>query len=557
MAVIQSQQTIGSLDPNRAYVILTTLIGAWLFWDSFVFQLVTYSPYADYWEHTALFTEWLRNFSNPMNPHVLNPDLSPRYMPWFLVLTWLGTVFGFDAITLMGISAVVSYALIVLGMQLFFREYFDDPWAPTVGFLVMFFAWGVSWNWSNLYQLRSFFYVAGYPSSFVFGLSLISFWLTLRVAHGQMAMLAGCISLLVLSALMFLCHPLTGVLGIFGCGLLVITESQISLQRRAWMCMALFLGSVLAELWPYFSVWEVVLGRSGGVEARWATGSEGFHPWERFRSDVWMHIFYQPKYLVSMLGLGWLCVGAWFYLLYKRRDAFILLGGLAMMVPYFAHLFVSVPLAHRFLLFGIFFFHMAGIQIVLDMLQAWLAAREQNAVSPRQQTIMSTLAAVFAFSIIFNVALLAADFTGKHLTPGLTVVDKFAKIPDGNTVVELYERLTLQVGPEDVVMAVPDVAWPLPTVRGKAVSAYHENPLLLDQFDRARIVSEFFTDGTTVARREEILAEYQVKFVLLKNAETEAPESFMSWLAGVSEPVASVGQYTMYRLFAGADAAAG
>jgi hypothetical protein len=551
------QQKVGSLEPNRAYVILTTLIGIWLFWDAFVFQLVTYSPYADYWEHTGLFTEWLRNFSNPMNPHVLDPDLSPRYMPWFYVLTWLGTVFGFDAITLMGISAVVSYALIVLGMDLFFRKYFNDAWAPTVGFLVMFFAWGVSWNWSNLYQLRSFFYIAGYPSSFVFGLSLISFWLTLRVIREEMALGAGCLALLLLAALMFLCHPLTGVLGIFGCGLLVVTESRVALQRRALILLALFLGSVLAELWPYFSVLEVVLGRSGGVEARWADGSDPFAPLARLRSGIWMHVFYNPKYLLSMLGLGWLCIGAWFYMLYKRRDAFILLGGIAMMVPYFAHLFISVPLAHRFLLFAIFFFHMAGIQIVLDIMQAWFAAREQKAVSGRQQNVVVALAAVFVFAVIMNVALLAADFTGKHLTPRFTVLDKFAKIPDGNSVVELYERLTMQVGPEDVVMAVPDVAWPLPTVRGKAVSAYHENPLLLDQFDRAEVVDEFFTEGTTGERREEILVEYQVKFVLLKNADTEAPESFMNWLNDVSEPVASVGEYTMYRLVSGPAASAG
>ena len=501
LAAIDPQQTIGSLEPHRAYVILTGLIGAWLFWDAFVFQLVTYSPYADYWEHTELFTEWLRNFSSPMNPHVLSADLSPRYMPWFFVLTWLGTVFGFDAVTLMGISAVVSYALIVIGMQLFFRQYFNDPWAPTIGFLVMFFAWGVSWNWSNLYQLRSFFYIAGFPSSFVFGLSLISFWLTLRIARQQIASGAGSLALLLLAALMFLCHPLTGVFGIFGCGLLVITESQVPMQQRAIMLAALFLGSVVAELWPYFSVWEVVLGRSGGVEARWATESEPFRPFERFRSDIWLHIFYQPKYLLSMLGLGWLCIGAWFYLLYKRRDAFILLGGIAMMVPYFAHMFISVPLAHRFLLFAIFFFHMAGIRVVLDLLRGWLMAREQSVVASGQQIMMSALAAIFAFAVIFNIALLAADFTGRHLTPTLAVIDKFAKIPDGNTVVELYDRLTKQVGPEDVVMAIPEVAWPLPTVRGKAVSAYHENPLLLDQFDRARVVAEFFTTETPVARR--------------------------------------------------------
>ena len=32
-----------------------------------------------------------------------------------------------------------------------------------------------------------------------------------------------------------------------------------------------------------------------------------------------------------------------------------------MLVPYFAHIFISVPLAHRFLLFAMFYFHIPNL----------------------------------------------------------------------------------------------------------------------------------------------------------------------------------------------------
>jgi len=529
--------------PERCYVVLAVVVGIWLTWDALIFQLVTYSPHADYWEHTALLTAWLRDLANPGNPHVLDDSLSPRYMPWFFVLTVIGQWFGLDSVQLMGISAVVSYVLIVIGIQLFFREYFQDRWAPTVAFLVLFLAWGVSWNWSNLYQLRSFFYVAGYPSSFVFGLSLISFWYTMRVLNGQVSLLKGAPVLLVLAALMFLCHPLTGVFGIFGCGLLAITVAADSLKTRAVVCVALLLGSFAVELWPYFSVWEVTLGSSGNDETSWAAADQ-MTAMERLRSGVWLHIFYRPWFLIIMLGFGWLCIAAWFYLLAERRDPFILLGGAAMMFPYFAHMLISVPLAHRFLLFAMFFFHMAGIRVLLDFMQSYFSANEESA--KRMQPIAVGLTALVAIAALFNVLLLAGDFTGKHLSPRLEVKDKFAQLPIDGTTVDLYKILLVGVGPEDVVIAPPEVAWPLPTVTGKAVSLYHENPMLTDQMQRAADVGTFFTMGTDAATREAILEQYDVSWVLIDGS--DVPQAFTDWVQSIGEQTAEVGTYRMYRL---------
>ncbi len=540
-----STDRIGFLSADAAYTILAVSIGFWLCWDALVFQLVTYSPYADYWEHTALLTEWLRNFSDPSNPHVLDDSLSPRYMPWFWLLTLVGGWFGLDSIQLMGISAVVSYALIVIGIKLFFSEYFRHSWAPAIAFMVLFFGWGVSWNWSNLYQLRSFFYVAGFPSSFVFGLSLIGFWLTLRVLRQQVGLLLGTAILTILAALMFLCHPLTGVFGISGCGLLAITQANVDLRQRIVLCLGLLIGSFAVELWPYFSTWEVVLGKSGNIESSWSIGAEASGPLAWFKSGLWMHIFYQPKLLLVMLGFCWLCVFAWLYLLFCRKDAFILLGGLAMLLPYFAHLFVSVPLAHRFLLFAIFYFHMAGIKLVLVLLDRWVEARNSGSVEPRLQLLAYSTAGVFGVAILFNVLLLASDFTGKHLNPQLRVVDKFAALPNDENVVDLYRRLTPGVGPKDVVIAPLGLAWPLPTVTGKAVAAYHQNPLLSDQFERLGVVAEFFALDTDSQRRYEIIETYKVNYMLLKVS--DVPESFLGWTVVVAEPIAVVGDYTMYR----------
>jgi len=533
----QEQSTASLFKPEQLYWLLAGVFGVWLVWDALVFQLVTYSPHADYWEHTALLTEWLRGLAEPTNPHVLSDIGSSRYMPFFYVLTWFGMVTGLDSVQLMGVAAVINYGLIVIGIQLFFRDYMQNRYAPAIAFCVLFFAWGVSWNWSNLYQLRSFFYIAGYPSSFVFGLSLISFWLTLRVLREETNIVTGGLVLLFLAALMFVSHPLTGVFGIAGCGLLALVATQSNVKVRGVVMAAMLFGALLAELWPYFSVWEVVLGRSGTDETSWAKEDGGVL--ERIRSGVWKHIFYNPMLLLVIMGAGWLAVGAWLYLLAKRREPFILLGGLAMLVPYFAHIFISVPLAHRFLLFAIFFFHMAGVRVLID----WLDA---DAKSGRGLARLSVIAGLSVLGV-FNVALLGGDFVGQHFTPKrLNFVDKFAVIPEGGTVVELYAELTEGVGPYDVVLTDGATGWPLPTVTGKVVSLYHENPMLTDQFPRARDVDAFFADGQDAAVRSEILNKYRVSFVLVRTE--KVTEELLVWLGSIGEVTAERGDYRMYRL---------
>ena len=94
----RESSSVDALRANTLFVILTFLFGAWLAWDAAFFRLVTFAPWADYWEHAAVLNEWLRNFDGPSNPHVADPSLSSRYMPFFWALTYLGLMFGFDAV---------------------------------------------------------------------------------------------------------------------------------------------------------------------------------------------------------------------------------------------------------------------------------------------------------------------------------------------------------------------------------------------------------------------------------------------------------------------------
>ncbi len=218
---------------RAAFLVVASAIGIWLTWYALSYRLVPSALWADYWESSAALTEWMRNLTDPGNPHLAGGDSSSRYIPTFLAFAALGKLFGWSALELMSISSIINYLVIATGIYLFSKAYFRNAWAPLITFVVLFTAWGVPWVWSNLYHLRSFFLVSAYPSSFVFGLSLIAFWYSLRFLRCQTGRLSGVVVLLLLSALMFVSHPLTGVFGIVGCCLLACTERGVTFSMRA------------------------------------------------------------------------------------------------------------------------------------------------------------------------------------------------------------------------------------------------------------------------------------------------------------------------------------
>ena len=526
------------------FIAISLFFGIWLVWDATFFRLATYSQWADYWEHSALLTEWLRDFASPGNPHVDDASLSPRYMPWFWLLTVIGLAFGLDSIDLMSLSEVANYLLIVIGLHLFLKEYFRDPWAPLIGFFAIFMFWGVSWNWSNLYQLKSFFYVAGYPSSFVFGLSLISFWATLRTLRGDEKSLAGAFILVLLSALMFLCHPLTGVFGIVGCGLLTLTE-QTTWGRRFAIWIALLLGLVVAEAWPYFSVWKVALGLYGEGVEKWGTAGPELGMLERFRSDVWKHIFYNPRLVVIILGPALLGVPVCLWLLARREYLFIVAGAAAMSVPYFGHLFFEVPLAHRFLLFIVFFLQLALVWLILRVIDNWRTTPRAVTDSLAMWITVAALVGIGAY----NVALVALEFRGSTFDPKtLKVLDKHGQIPGRTNVVVLYQKLTAPLSRTSVVLTTPRLGWPLPTVKGKVVSLFHENPMLLDQAERYVATMEFFYQPLDDLARAAIVRRYNASHILTYASDDSVDPGVTDWLSRYATQIVEVGDYRMYAI---------
>jgi hypothetical protein len=157
--------------------------------------------------------------------------------------------------------------------------------------------------------------------------------------------------------------------------------------------------------------------------------------------------------------------------------------------------------------------------------------------------------------LVANIILLSMEFRGYTLSPKtLKVVDKRAALPEGMSVVDLYTGLTDPLPEEAVVLATPAVGWPLPTFKGKVVSIYHENPLLVDQQERYIATNNFFEQPQEPGVRTALIKRYGTTHLLLKGKPSTA--ELNDWMTAHVLLLASVGDYRMYKLLASATDAA-
>src|SRR4051794_32528591 len=135
----------------------------------------------DFWEHVASVKQLMANPILPLHPQYATHDESREYMPWYLALAILGRTFGWEPLRVMALGASLTTILVLLGISLFFREYFENDWAPITALFCLLFLWGTPWVWSSFYNFRSYLTTAAYPSTFVFGVTLVLWWVTMRV----------------------------------------------------------------------------------------------------------------------------------------------------------------------------------------------------------------------------------------------------------------------------------------------------------------------------------------------------------------------------------------
>ncbi len=508
--------------PDVLYILLSLIICGPVLVAIFAAPLVFHLSGSDVWEHLAALRQLQADPWAPSNPHLDSFDSSPRFMPLFVVFAVFGNALGWDGFATIQAVAVITVILLPIGAYLFLRRYFNSPWAPVYGLLILVFFWGWAPNWTSMYNFRSLFYNVFYPSTFVFAGTFFLLWWTLEaLRRPDLPAWRGPI-LAFGAGLLLLCHPLSGLFAIASVALLAAVDPGIALIRRV-LCLAwIAAGVVAAELWPYFSIHHATLGSA------------------EFRDPLWQWDaqlrFYDPLGVAMMLGPALLGLPVLLYFLRRNRMHFLVIGAAGNIGLYLLWFVTDFPLGHRFLPFALFFLHLAVIWAALRLHEAVAAgtARRLGVVAVALAGLV--MIAQFAFPAR-DIALYAYWKMGEEppLPPFREDNWQYRAVRDEMT------ALASALGDDAIVLSNDaDINHVLPAFGGKVVRQQRGNPFASDAAERNAAVDVFFSRCASNERRREIIRHYRVTHVV-----TGPDDSVLAALGDMAAPGWRLGHWTI------------
>jgi hypothetical protein len=431
---------------------------------------------SDMWEHVAVVRELIDD------PFRETPPLVLLDTPYTVTLGVLGHVFGISATSMLSLAAAVNVVLLVVALRLFVIEATQNRQAPFWVLLFLLLLWGLSpYRFSGFFNLNSIGFVLPYPSAFATAIALFTLAAALRAARNRhwalfLAVAGG-------TATVVLVHPITGAW--LALGLLAVGISRArEIHDWVWLMAAAAVAFALTLLWPYYSIFDL-LSDTGRYDA----------------SNKAMYDDVVPRLFPAVIGL-W---AIWRRFRVDRRDVLgiMLVGGLAI----YAYGYLRNQYS-----FGR---SLAFIVLVLAVAAGDGVAKVENSfrwdrASAWRRTGAVALGALLVLGLVESRGGLVRMVPAVLLPTSVRTSDEFVRLDDKYGFLERYID-----GGDGVVAATKQDSKVIPAIAGQPLRPYWMAPVVSDFAARAAAQAEFLDPITPAARRSEIAAKYNARFVLL------------------------------------------
>ncbi len=237
---------------------------------------------SDFALHMAVLGRLLANPVHPGDPVLAIGGTSAYYTPYTVILMLVGKALGASALSLYKFAAIVNVGLLLTGLFRFVRSLSAARWAPPLALVGLLFWWGTTViAWSGFLSLVSFADTVAYPSTFATALTL-HLWASLAAKPLRMR---RAIVLGFLLGVIALSHQFTAIgtlIGVIACliarrGTILpgsqrdrdangeTTDADVSRRPSVRRVLALgaplYVGAVVCVIviaaWPYYHLWNV------------------------------------------------------------------------------------------------------------------------------------------------------------------------------------------------------------------------------------------------------------------------------------------------------------
>jgi hypothetical protein len=445
--------------------------------------------YGDFWEHSAVVTELMRNPFSPQHPQ-LNLDVPHAfYSPYSLALAFIARTLQIGAIQVLALAGMLNFLLLAYGLRSFVGLFSKIHPRITAFYALLFvlFLWGENpWSYSGFFHFWILGDVLPYPSTFCVALSLIA--LSLNAKDLDQASLSRKLSIFIIALVVLLSHPLTFVFLNIGLGIqLVFLFTDRSLRGLSHLICQLVVGFIavfgLAMTWPYFSILEL-LTRSGGV-------------YHIANLEMYSQVFQRIWPILFLLPLT-----SW--ALHDRNGRWLLT-----LVFTLASIYV-VAYWTRSYSFG----RMIGmIALLLQILMAEGVARIELRLN-FQRPILKTL---IPLGLILFIFICSINWIIPAARRGMTIANSLL-INRNISNQQAYKNisfLSTAIKQNDLVISDLQTSWLIPTFGGRVIAAQHPLAFVPDQLERKKDLEMFFDNQTNATTRQEILRRYKPKYLII------------------------------------------
>ncbi|MFG2650250.1 hypothetical protein [Streptomyces sp. NPDC048436] len=448
---------------------------------AFVWLVVQREPWMwDYGQHASVIDRLQQSLTHPGNPLLDLPNgSSPYYTPYTVAAACVGRMLGLTAFGTLKLCALFNMLLLFSGVCRVTAMSSTSRWAPPTAVLFALFLWGPhSFSGAGYHCALGVALTVGFPSYFALGAALHLWVAVARWAHRPRPVPLLLISLA--AAVTLISHTIAGTGALLGCAAFLarpFTRLTGAQRLQLASAVALFAASVIS--WPYYNV--LTLAGSGQLDA--------------------LHVRAYDD-LLGVYGFGVLGIVA--ILVRARRDVldpFALLACMALAAVTYGWFSGHYTLSRMFV------FAMLSLQLALAIeWVTWLRRRNGIKRLLAGATASACAVGIWAQSspVVWLVPTPLKTAAERALPPALQLWPHLdwaaAYMRRGDVVAATAKPLSHLIPAYGVSLISP--AWPDPALSNRESAA------------RAQAQRALFSPRTTPPLRQEILARYQVRWIL-------------------------------------------
>lgn len=444
--------------------------------------LMLYSPGgSDYWEHLATIYHLSTDPTDTSNAYIIASKPFFLNTPYHLFWGIVSKVLNIHPFWLLPLIGAINSFLFLTGVVLLTEYVTRARRYSLITALTLLFFWHKPWTWSGFYNFGTLPMSSIYPFWFALSLSLIIIS-KIGIQKGYFQQFIY----VIVMALVFLIHPLTGSFLFLGVFVKSVTNYHEPMKNRLLVLLSPFAAFVLGMLWPYFSVGAEIL--KIGDSPRYFLG-----PYWQFYVQPWKSI------LPALFGFIYLPIA-----LKNKQLNFVVIGLFATIVIFIGNRYTfHSPYLSRYLIYICFFLQISIVMLLKTVKNGF----------PRKVTffVFFILLVIFGINQIrLSTSHFGINNDNKHNVP----IGTHSNMSYFNK----YSKISAFTSKTNIVFAPIYDSWKLPGIVGcRVVGSPHAEVFETDEeyWTRWDDTDIFFQNSTLSKTRVRIINKYNVDFLMI------------------------------------------